>query len=70
MKNENFEDTKESFIEAAKLGIRNRVEAKILEAMFEIISSQDMIIASALGIDVTEIIREAALKKIEDFIKE
>ena len=69
MENTNSGDTNINFEDVAKRRITNYVNDKISEAMLQIISSEDMLIASTLVADVESLIEEVATQKIKDLLK-
>ena len=69
MSNSNSEDTKVKFDEIAAKRLTGKIESKISEAILQILSSEDMLIASTLGIDVEDLIVTVSKRKIEELVR-
>jgi hypothetical protein len=66
-----MEDNKSiNFEEIATRRMKELVTTKITEAVLQILSSEDMLIASALGLDVEVLINETASHVIKELTKE
>jgi hypothetical protein len=59
-----------NFEEIATRRMKALVSSKITEAVLQIISSEDMLIASTLGIDVETLINETGSQTIKELTKE
>ena len=68
MSDNNSEDTKINFKDVATKRLTAKVEAKLTEAMLQVLSSEDMLIASGLGVDVESLILEVSNRKIKELI--